>query len=116
MDYKYEIPKLNWKDCRKYVDTLLENVLDKDKDIEIIETNGNLASYIQYDIDYNLYDTKLKMDNNDIPMIYNLGKFLNIPIMVNPMMLWDSNNIFLKNKNNDIIHKIELVDNYDMLI
>ena len=86
-------------------------------DVNIIVTNGNLATVLQdstsYAIDANI--PVLEKGGDGRAKLYNLGNFENIQVMVDPYMRWDDNRIFFKN-DDTIIEEIEITDNESLLI
>jgi hypothetical protein len=86
-------------------------------DVNILITNGNLATFLQDFSEYKLGEDEIKneMKSDDgKPKMYKLGKLDELQIMVNPYMRWDDNKIILKN-GEKIVEEIEIVDKENIL-
>ena len=84
-------------------------------DVNILITNGNLASVLQYSKDYKLEMENIKIDLDGKYKTYKIGKLENIQMMVDPNMKWTDNRIILKN-DDILIEEIEVIDQENLLM
>lgn len=87
-------------------------------DMNLLITNGNIATLLQEFSEYKLGEGEIKNEmktEDGKPKMYKLGKLDELQIMVDPYMRWDDNKIILKN-NDFIIDEIEIIDDENILI
>ena len=87
----------------------LESTIKK-YDVDNIVSNGNICSVIK---ESSSYKPVPKLTKNK--KIYTLGKFKNMILNVDAMMLWTDNRIILR-KSNTIVDEISIVDDNGILI
>ena len=87
------------------------------EDVNILLTNGNMASILQDSVSFELVDSikESMMSDDGKPKIYKLGNFGKTQVLVDPYMRWDDNRIFLKCDEN-IVDEIIVDDKNGVLI
>jgi hypothetical protein len=85
-----------------------------------IITNGNIGSVLQDVVNYSINNEhtpieSLKIEEKDGKKIYNMGKIEDMDLIIDALMLWNDNKIFLYN-NDELKETIEVIDNNSVLI
>jgi len=110
-----EITQTKFREAQKYFTDEINKIISEDVD-EIL-TNGNLASVILDSMGYSLdNNTTLEKDENGKAKKYPMGTISGKQLLVDPYMRWDDNRILLKDKDENIINEIKIIDENDMLI
>jgi len=106
-----KIDQANYRLASKYLASEILNILEENKEITNIVSNGNICSILQDDLKYTLK----RRDNSEIENMYSIGNFDDIELDVDVLQLWTDNKIYFK-KNNDVIIILEVEDTENILI
>lgn len=85
-----------------------------------IITNGNIGSLLQDVVNYSINNEHTpiessKIEEKDGEKVYNMGKIDDMELIIDALMLWDDNKIFLYD-NKELKETIEVIDNNFVLI